>query len=399
MVVESINPEWSVIKEQADCAAGVNIHPEFRDLLKPLSKEEKKTLEQSLISEGCKHPIELWNGYIIDGHNRYDICMRQGLDFKVVHRDKDFVDERDVKFWIRLNQLAGRNMTEGEKVYQVSLLKEDFEALAKESQGKRNDLLEKYEDYIKNFNLVPDCDLNESYSDKIKRQNENTVNAKLAKLAGVSKNKIDKYEAIKKIGSVKDILEIREGKKKINPTYDNLRRMHRVEEAKKEFPNDDYEIVYANLYEIDKTSPNLFKLSKTIEKINSIPVKEFTACQALALLWSPINFVDRTIDIMKTWGFKYKTGINFEPREYQGFKNKYSSLGHGLLIVGAKNGYVPLGYIVSDYGCGAGFIHHLVDDVISQISCRHGDKPKVISISPLEFKNSEWDQYQEKISQ
>ena len=392
-VLEFPQQRTEAVKEQEDCATGVDIYPEFRDLLKPLTKEEKKTLEQSLISEGCKHPIELWNGYIIDGHNRYDICMRQGLDFKVVHRDKDFVDERDVKFWIRLNQLAGRNMTEGEKVYQVSLLKEDFEALARESQGKRNDLLEKYEDYIKNFWQESASD---EGKDKQKSWDDNRVNSKLGKIAGVSRDTISKFEAIKKIGSVKDILEIREGKKKINPTYDNLRRMHRVEEAKKEFPGEDYEVVYANLYEIDKDSPNCFKLSRTIEKINSIPVKEFTACQALALLWSPINFVDRTIDIMKTWGFKYQTGISFEPREYQGFKNKYSSLGHGLLIVGSKNGHFPLVSIVSDYGCGAGFIDHLVDDVISQISCRRSDKPKVISISPLEGKNSEWDQYQEQ---
>jgi hypothetical protein len=396
-VLEFPQQRTEAVKQQEDCATGVDIYPEFRDLLKPLTKEEKKTLEQSLISEGCKHPIELWNGYIIDGHNRYDICIRQGLDFKVVHRDKDFVDETDVKFWIRLNQLAGRNMTEGEKVYQVSLLKEDFEALAKESQGKRNDLLEKYEDYIKNFCRVPDSGL-ESKKEQQDRWNENRVSSKLAKLAGVSRDKMEKYEAIKKIGSVKDILEIREGKKKINPTYDNLRRMHRVEEAKKEFPGEDYEVVYANLYEIDKNSPNCFKLSRTIEKINSIPVKEFTACQALALLWSPINFVDRTIDIMKTWGFKYQTAIYFEPKEYSGLQNTYSALHHGLLLVGSKNGYVPRKPINLNCFFKNGLICHLEEFLIREVA-PVARPEKVISISPLEGKSSEWDQYQEQISQ
>ena len=45
MVVESINPEWKV--QEKDCATGVDIHPEFRDLLKPLTKEEKKTLDRA----------------------------------------------------------------------------------------------------------------------------------------------------------------------------------------------------------------------------------------------------------------------------------------------------------------------------------------------------------------
>ena len=78
------------------------------------------------------------------------------------------------------------------------------------SQGKRNDLLEKYEDYIKNLCQESDTDTDQQKESQ-KIRNDNRVNAKLGKIAGVSRDTISKFEAIKKIGSVKDILEIREG--------------------------------------------------------------------------------------------------------------------------------------------------------------------------------------------
>ena len=36
-----------------------------------------------------------WNGYIIDGHHRYEICMRHKLNFRV--DEKHFEKERDVR--------------------------------------------------------------------------------------------------------------------------------------------------------------------------------------------------------------------------------------------------------------------------------------------------------------
>lgn len=46
----------------------LKIDPELRDLLPPLSDEEKKKLEDSLLKLGYKGaPIYTWHGYIVDG--------------------------------------------------------------------------------------------------------------------------------------------------------------------------------------------------------------------------------------------------------------------------------------------------------------------------------------------
>lgn len=48
----------------------LQIDPEFKRLSVPLSQEEERRLENSLIREGCKEPITVWNGCILDGHKR-----------------------------------------------------------------------------------------------------------------------------------------------------------------------------------------------------------------------------------------------------------------------------------------------------------------------------------------
>ena len=49
------------------------IDSEFKRLSVPLSSEEERGLENSMLHEGCKEPIAVWHGCILDGHKRYEI--------------------------------------------------------------------------------------------------------------------------------------------------------------------------------------------------------------------------------------------------------------------------------------------------------------------------------------
>lgn len=58
------------------------IDPELKDLLPPLTNEEKKQLEKSILENGyIGIPIFTWNDYIVDGHNRYEICWKHNIPF------------------------------------------------------------------------------------------------------------------------------------------------------------------------------------------------------------------------------------------------------------------------------------------------------------------------------
>lgn len=95
----------------------IKIDKEFQNLLRPLTAEEFKSLEDSIKQDGCLRPIELWNGYIADGHNRYTICMKNGIPFEQADVTEKFETKSDVMKWIVQNQRArqtGRQLTKTE---------------------------------------------------------------------------------------------------------------------------------------------------------------------------------------------------------------------------------------------------------------------------------------------
>ena len=61
----------------------LKIDKEFKTLIRPLSPKEYEQLEANILADGCRDPIVTWHGYIIDGHNRYEICRKHNIGFKV----------------------------------------------------------------------------------------------------------------------------------------------------------------------------------------------------------------------------------------------------------------------------------------------------------------------------
>ena len=90
------------------------INREFKDLIPPLTPEEYGQLEQNILSQGCRDPIALWRGKIIDGHNRYEICTKHGIAFETVKLR--FPSRDAVKLWILDNQLGRRNLSDAMRI-------------------------------------------------------------------------------------------------------------------------------------------------------------------------------------------------------------------------------------------------------------------------------------------
>lgn len=85
------------------------INQEFRSLIPPLEASELKALEESILEEGVRDAIVTWNGYIVDGHNRFDVITKHNItDYRVV--EKHFSEIEEAKIWIKKNQLGRRNL-------------------------------------------------------------------------------------------------------------------------------------------------------------------------------------------------------------------------------------------------------------------------------------------------
>ncbi len=88
----------------------LKINEELQNLLPALSDDEFHELEQSILTEGIRDPICVWNGFIVDGHHRYELAKKHGLKFEV--REMKFVNEADVKIWVFKNQTGRRNVSD-----------------------------------------------------------------------------------------------------------------------------------------------------------------------------------------------------------------------------------------------------------------------------------------------
>ncbi|MBD3155365.1 MAG: hypothetical protein GF368_01790 [Candidatus Aenigmarchaeota archaeon] len=115
------------------------IDDEFKTFIPPLTEEEFSALEQSIINEGCRDPLVIWDNIILDGHNRYNICMKHNLIFKRV--EKNFDNKEQAKIWILENQLGRRNLNEAQRIDVVDRLfglKEQQDAKERTKMGKEN---------------------------------------------------------------------------------------------------------------------------------------------------------------------------------------------------------------------------------------------------------------------
>ena len=93
------------------------IDEEFQDLIRPLTNEEYRLLEESILKDGCRDPIIIWQGIIVDGKNRYMICRQWDKPYKTT--EKQFSCREEAMSWICANQLGRRNLSEEMRRYLI----------------------------------------------------------------------------------------------------------------------------------------------------------------------------------------------------------------------------------------------------------------------------------------
>jgi len=111
----------------------LKIDEEFRSLIRPLRRDEYLQLEVNLEIYGCLNPINTWRGFIIDGHNRYEICNRKGIPYTFLEISLD--SREDVIIWICNNQLGRRNLTEETRKYLIGRKYASEKAMIRNRQG------------------------------------------------------------------------------------------------------------------------------------------------------------------------------------------------------------------------------------------------------------------------
>ena len=109
----------------------LTIDPEFQGTIPPLQEEEMKQLEENILTDGVViNPLIVWDGVIVDGHNRYRILQKHP-EIQFTTYEKQFSDRYAAIAWICKNQLGRRNLTPQQFKYLVG---QRYEA-EKQSKG------------------------------------------------------------------------------------------------------------------------------------------------------------------------------------------------------------------------------------------------------------------------
>ena len=97
----------------------LKVDPEFQGKIPPLTFEELNQLEANILRDGrIINPIIVWEGLIVDGHNRFTIAKKHPEIPFMVH-EKEFSSRYEAIIWICKNQLGRRNLTPEQKKYLI----------------------------------------------------------------------------------------------------------------------------------------------------------------------------------------------------------------------------------------------------------------------------------------
>lgn len=319
----------------------LKICPTLKKLIPPLSERELSVLENSLLEFGCQDAIKTWENTVLDGHHRYTLCHKHGLSFKT--EEMPFESKQDVEIWMLNNQFGRRNLTDFIRGELALALKARLREKAEKNSFSNNRYLQAAKKEGDN-----ECsNLNTRRNLKDKEKNERRVDAQVAKVAGIGTTQIYKIEKLKRSATPEEIEELRRGKVSIHKKYVEKQTQERRSTLKnKDFPKGKYRVIYADppwQYQ-DKRAPGNGGADRhyptmALEEICNLPVKSLAEENAVLFLWATTPLIQEGLDVMKAWGFTYKTLFTWDKK--QGFFGHYNAVGQEFLLLGIRGSCLP----------------------------------------------------------
>ena len=321
----------------------MNIKKEFKDLIPPLTTEEFKQLENNCLEEGIREKILTWNGFIIDGHNRFEIATRWDLEYET--ESKYFKDEEAVKEWMILNQFGRRNLNNYQRSVLALELEDVFSIKAKEKQIR------------KPLSVLA----------KLPKQKINT-RKELSNVAQVGERTLGMVKKIQAEASEEVKAKLRTGDLHINAAYKEIKKEEKkeeLEEKKKEYDkrvetknnnefkvdilntDETFRVIYADpawSYNDKQDTPQLGGAAKhydtmSISQLCELPVKEISEKDSVLFLWVTSPLLEDAFKVISAWGFKYKTSFIWDKVKHN--MGHYNSVRHEILLVCTRGSCTP----------------------------------------------------------
>jgi N6-adenosine-specific RNA methylase IME4 len=321
----------------------MKIKEEFKNLIPALSVEEFKQLEENCLAEGIRDAIITWDGYIIDGHNRYEIATRHQLKFKT--ESKEFDSQIDAKLWMICNQFGRRNLSNFQRSVLVLQLESIYSEMGKKKQKEAGGAV---------------CQISDKAVIDTKKE--------LAKIANVSHDTIAKVKVIQATATPEVKAKLSTGEVSINQVYQDIKKEEKREqqEVKKQEYEQRVETITKNEFKVDifntkekfrviysdpawsyndkQDTPQLGGAAKhydtmSVSEICSLPVNEISEKDSVLFLWVTSPLLEDAFTVIKAWGFKYKTSFVWDKVKHN--MGHYNSVRHEMLLIATKGSCTP----------------------------------------------------------
>jgi hypothetical protein len=111
----------------------IRVDPEFANKIPPIGDDEFDQLRENILAAGeVYEALVVWNGVLVDGHNRWKV-IQEHPEVKWSVRTMDFPDKWAAFEWMYKNQLGRRNLTDEQRIYTIGKM---YEARKKSSGGQ-----------------------------------------------------------------------------------------------------------------------------------------------------------------------------------------------------------------------------------------------------------------------
>ena len=345
------------------------INPDFERLIPPLSQDERAGLEALILADGIQSPLIIARYpnpdgeemlHLADGHNRYRIAEKHGLKYNTI--TQDFASEDDVVIWMVDNQKGRRNLT-------------DFVKLEL-AEVKADRLRRKGRDKISKVQEARHAGVSLSIIDK--DTTPHNTQREIAADLGWSTGKVAMAQKVMNTAPEEIKEQLRAGEVSINQAYKEVKKVEiqkRRDEIKEQLqeqqlqPGDKkYRIVYAdppwkygNAMPEYVTEPQDYYLLMDTVDICAMPVKDICERDAVLFLWSTSPHLPEALEVVKAWGFEYKTTFVWDKVKHN--MGHYNSVRHEFLLVCTRGACTP-------------DVKKLFDSVVSIERGEHSKKPE-----------------------
>ena len=198
------------------------------------------------------------------------------------------------------------------------------------------------------------------------RKDSEHPHRRAAQDAGISHNTYAKIKYLVKTATRGEKKQLESGEVSVDRIYKDVKKR---EQKTVGFPSDDkYKVFYCDPYLRDFSSPSGWRFKRFITKPEYLPITESKFFESTIFMWSPSHFLEKSLTLMKSWGFEYEGMLIWklkEPIESHQIVNS-----HVMILVGTSGGGVPnVGFkplsLIEDSGKGSR--HDQVRDIIDKM--------------------------------